>query len=224
MEAHNIQKLKEQSVEKLSYKIYIIFYNQKDKAQQIKNERDEERRAELDKRTGAGMLDSFLQEQVSDYSFLPPDRRQADSEFFLPDFNETELSPQTIVFAVDTSGSIDEKTLSAVYTEISSAIEQFDGNLMGVLLFFDTRVYPPIPFSAEEDLTNVLPVGGGGTDFSCLFSYLASSSLNPASIVIFTDGQGEIPDERAAGNVPVLWLLSRDGVSVPWGKCAFLKP
>ena len=170
------------------------------------------------------LLDSFLQEQVSDYSFLPPDRRQADSDFFLPDFNETELSPQAIVFAVDTSGSIDEETLSAVYTEISSAIEQFDGNLMGVLLFFDTRVYPPIPFSAEEDLTNVLPVGGGGTDFSCLFSYLASSSLNPASIVIFTDGQGEIPDERAAGNVPVLWLLSRDGVSVPWGKCAFLKP
>ena len=37
MKAHNIQKLKEQSVEKLSYKIYIIFYNQKDKAQQIKN-------------------------------------------------------------------------------------------------------------------------------------------------------------------------------------------
>ena len=33
----NIRKLKEQSVEKLSYKIYIIFYNQKDKAQQIKN-------------------------------------------------------------------------------------------------------------------------------------------------------------------------------------------
>ena len=37
MKAHNIQKLKEQSVEKLSYKINIIFYNQKDKAQQIKN-------------------------------------------------------------------------------------------------------------------------------------------------------------------------------------------
>ncbi len=170
------------------------------------------------------LLDCFLQEQVSDYSFLPPDRRLSDSEFFLPDFNETELSPQTIVFAVDTSGSVDEETLSAVYTEIGGAIEQFDGNLMGVLLFFDTRVYPPIPFGAEKDLTNVIPVGGGGTDLSCLFSYLASSSLNPASLVIFTDGQGEIPDERAAGNVPVLWLISKEDVSIPWGKRAFLRP
>ena len=167
------------------------------------------------------LLDSFLQEQLSDYSFLPPDRRQADSEFFLPDFNETELSPQTIVFAVDTSGSVDEETLSAVYAEIGGAIEQFDGNLMGMLLFFDTRVYRPIPFGTEEDLTNVIPVGGGGTDFSCLFSYLGASSLNPASIVIFTDGQGDFPDERAAGNNPVLWLLSKTGVSVPWGKQAY---
>ena len=169
------------------------------------------------------LLDSFLQEQVFDYSFLPPDRRQADSEFFLPDFNETELSPQTIAFAVDTSGSIDEEMLSAVYTEIRGVIEQFDGSLTGTLLFFDTRVYCPIPFAEAEDLENVLPVGGGGTDFACLFSYLASSPLSPASLVIFTDGQGEFPDERAAGNVPVLWLLSREDVSVPWGRCARLK-
>ena len=169
------------------------------------------------------LLDSFLQEQLSDYSFLPPDRRQADSEFFLPDFNETEISPQLIAFAVDTSGSIDDELLSAVFSEICAAIEQFDGTMTGVLLFFDTCVYTPIPFSGVEDLNNAIPVGGGGTDFSCLFSYLTASPLNPASLVIFTDGQGEIPDERAAGNLPVLWLLSNEDVSVPWGKCAFLK-
>ena len=43
-----------------------------EKAQQIKNERDEERRAELDKRTGAGMLDSFLQEvKTRDFEPIP---------------------------------------------------------------------------------------------------------------------------------------------------------
>ena len=74
-----------------------------------------------------------------------------------------------------------------------------------------------------RELENVIPVGGGGTDFSCLFRYLDSSTLNPASIVIFTDGQGDFPDERAANNVPVLWLLSRDDVVVPWGHRAYLK-
>lgn len=169
------------------------------------------------------LLDSFLQEQLSDYSFLPPDRRQADSEFFLPDFNETEISPQQIAFAVDTSGSIDDELLSAVFSEICAAIEQFDGTMTGVLLFFDTCVYTPIPFSGVEDLNNAIPVGGGGTDFSCLFSYLTASPLNPASLVIFTDGQSEFPDERAAGNLPVLWLLSSDDVQVPWGYCAWMK-
>ena len=37
MKVHLILKLKEQYAEKLSYKIYIIFYNQKYKAQIIKN-------------------------------------------------------------------------------------------------------------------------------------------------------------------------------------------
>ena len=73
-----------------------------------------------------------------------------------------------------------------------------------------------------RELETVIPVGGGGTDFSCLFRFLDSSALNPASIVIFTDGQGEFPDERAAGNVPVLWMLTREDVQVPWGKSAFL--
>lgn len=169
------------------------------------------------------LLDSFLQEQLSDYSFLPPDRRQADSEFFLPDFNETEISPQLIAFAVDTSGSIDVELLSAVFSEICAAIEQFDGAMTGVLLFFDTRVYTPIPFNDVEDLKNAIPVGGGGTDFSSLFSYFATSLLNPASLVIFTDGQGEFPEERAANNVPICWLLSREDVQVPWGRCAWMK-
>lgn len=169
------------------------------------------------------LLNTFLQEQLADYSFLPPDRRQGDSDFFLPDFNESELSSQVVVFAVDTSGSVGEDTLSTVYTEIYGALEQFEGKLEGVLLFFDTRVYPPIPFGTPEDLADTIPIGGGGTDFSRLFRYLADGRLNPASIVIFTDGQGEFPEESAARNVPVLWLLSREDVHVPWGRCARMK-
>ena len=168
------------------------------------------------------LLDSFLQEQLSDYSFLPPDRRLDGSDFYLPDFNETEWSPQLIVFAVDTSGSVDEGTLSRVFSEICGAVEQLDGKLSGCLLFFDTRVYTPIPFTDVRELENMIPVGGGGTDLSCPFRYLAFSEMKPANLVIFTDGQGTFPDERAAGDMPVLWLLTREDVQVPWGRCAWL--
>ena len=35
-------------------------------------------------------MNDFIQEEVVDYSFTPPDRRFDDSPFFLPDFNGKE--------------------------------------------------------------------------------------------------------------------------------------
>ena len=169
------------------------------------------------------LLNTFLQEELCDYSFLPPDRRYQDCDFFLPDFSEASPVPLDVFFAVDTSGSIDEEQLSEAYAEICGAIEQFGNQLTGVLAFFDTRVYPPIRFSMVEDIKGLIPQGGGGTDFSCLFRYLSSGVRPPACIVIFTDGQGMIPDEAESENTPVLWLLSRENVSIPWGRQALLK-
>ena len=68
-----------------------------------------------------------------------------------------------------------------------------------------------------------MPAGGVGTDFSCLFSYIASTGISPVGIVFFTDKRGEYPDEVAAGNIPVLWLLSREPDEPPWGRRARIK-
>ena len=48
---------------------------------------NELKRPQTDWRT---ILNSFIQEEVTDYSFMPPDRRMDEIEFFLPDFNEKE--------------------------------------------------------------------------------------------------------------------------------------
>lgn len=37
------------------------------------------------------ILNDFIQEEIVDYSFTPPDRRFDDSPFFLPDFNDKTL-------------------------------------------------------------------------------------------------------------------------------------
>ena len=68
---------------------------------------DELRKPRLDWRQ---ILNEFVQEEITDYSFSPPDRRFSESEFFLPDFNETEEFLGNVLFMVDTSGSV--KTLS----------------------------------------------------------------------------------------------------------------
>ena len=169
------------------------------------------------------LLDCFLQEEICDYSFMPPDRRMQDSEFFLPDFNETAIEPKEVLFAVDTSGSIDDSMLDTVYAELAGALEQFGNRLQGILAFFDTRVYRPIRFTEIDDLHGIVPMGGGGTDFSCLFSYIDSVGMTPSSIVVFTDGRGEYPEESAAGNVPVLWLLSQEDNAPPWGRNSLLR-
>lgn len=124
----------------------------------------------------------------------------------------------------DTSGSIDDDTLSTVYGEICSALAQFNGGLVGLLAFFDTRVYTPVVFADVTDLLNIKPRGGGGTDFGCVFDFVKKhmADVPLADIVIFTDGQAEFPNESAAGNIPVLWLLTDKSVTPPWGKFAYV--
>lgn len=167
------------------------------------------------------ILDQFLQEEVNDYSFLPPDRRFADSGFFLPDFNQTERSLKDVLFMVDSSGSVDDDTIAGVYGEICAAIEQYDGSLQGKLGFFDTRVTTPVHFGSIQQLLKIRPKGNGGTDFGCIFRYINSfSDKDPSCIVIITDGLGEYPAEEAAGGVPVLWILYGDAPFPNWGKQA----
>lgn len=167
------------------------------------------------------ILDSFLQEEINDYSFQPPDRRFADSGFFLPDFNQAETSLRDVLFMVDSSGSVNDDTIADIYAEICSAIEQFDGALQGKLGFFDTQVTTPAPFGSIQQLLKIRPRMTGGTDFGCIFRYVGSCcEREPACIVIITDGLGEYPAEEEARGVPVLWILYGDAAFPTWGKQA----
>ena len=166
------------------------------------------------------ILNEFIQEQVSDYSFSPPDRRFSETDFFLPDFNQTDFSVKGILFLVDTSGSVDDETLAAVYSEIKGAVEQFDGKLSAKLGFFDTEVFEPVPFENVNELLEIVPVGYGGTSFEAVFDWLRKECADdlPSSLIIFTDGYSNYPAESAAMGVPVLWMIDNKDITPPWGK------
>ncbi len=166
------------------------------------------------------VLNDFIQERTSDYSFSPPDRRFADTDFFLPDLNEKEFVTKEILFMADTSGSVGSRELATVYSELHGAIEQFGGKLTGRLGFFDTALTPPEPFADVGDLANIIPYGGGGTDFRIIFDYIRSELRDdpPASVVIFTDGRGPYPTEAETMHIPVLWILNNEHVTPPFGK------
>lgn len=169
------------------------------------------------------ILDTFIQEEVNDYSFTPPDKRFEGGDFFLPDYNEKSQydSADDILFMIDTSGSITGGMITAAYSEIKGAIDQFDGRLKGWLGFFDAAVVEPEPFQSEAEFKAIKPRGGGGTSFHVIFKYVREHMNDhlPASIVILTDGYAPFPEEKEAMGIPVLWLLNSN-VKPPWGKVA----
>ena len=179
---------------------------------------EELRKAQTDWRA---ILNDFIQEEVVDYSFSPPDRRFDESPFFLPDFNGKEDMVEDILFMIDTSGSMSDKMITAAYSEVKGAIDQFDGKLKGWLGFFDAAIIEPKPFSNEEEFRVIRPAGGGGTDFQIIFEYVQQHMEKPpASIIILTDGFAPFPQEKLAMGIPVLWLLNNEQVEPPWGKVA----
>jgi len=168
------------------------------------------------------VLDEFIQEEINDYSFCPPDRRFDDSPFFLPDFNEKDYRVEKVLFMIDTSGSMSDDEISQCYSEIKGAIDQFSGKLEGWLGFFDALVVEPQPFVDEDEFMAIRPEGGGGTRFDIIFKYVAEQMAEepPVSIVILTDGYASFPKEREAHGIPVLWIIDNENVTPPWGKIA----
>lgn len=165
------------------------------------------------------LLNSFVQEEVYDYSFTPPDRRMQESDFFLPDYNVYRQTIKNVLFMVDTSGSVSDEMLFTAFDEIKQALEQFDGTLTGTVAFFDTMVHRPTPFAGVEDIRKIKPYGGGGTDYESIFRFIRSGNVvsRPTSIVIITDGEGVYPKEDIAENIPVLWLIT-GSENAPWGR------
>ena len=165
------------------------------------------------------LLHHFICEEITDYSFMPPDRRFDDSPFFLPDFNEKEETVRNILFMVDTSGSMSDTEVSEAFDEINGAIEQFNGRLKGFLGFFDAEVVPPKPFENFEEFKGIRPIGGGGTDFAVIFDYIYKkmSSEMPSCVIILTDGYAPFPPESKARGLPVFWLINNEEITPPWG-------
>lgn len=170
------------------------------------------------------ILNDFIQEEICDYSFSPPDRRFQDSPFFLPDFNEMGKNDNVsdILFFIDTSGSISDNDMTTAFSEIKGAIDQYDGKLKGWLGFFDAAIIEPKPFSSFEEFIVIKPAGGGGTDFQIIFEYVDQhmKDKEPNCIIILTDGYAPFPKEELANDIPVLWLINNENVTPPWGKVA----
>ncbi len=146
------------------------------------------------------ILRTFIQVNAkNDYSWSPPNRRYVHQGLYLPSLRSEEID--NIVIAVDTSGSVNVDVLNQFSSEISSILEEYDTTI--TVIYCDTMVQGVDTFNRQDLPLQMVPIGGGGTNFKPPFEYVDENGLNPACFIYLTDLQchrfPEVP------NYPVLW-------------------
>ncbi len=160
------------------------------------------------------ILAEFVEQEINDYGFSPPDRRFSWNDLILPDFSEPEDVVKNLVFAIDTSGSIGDKEFQVFISEIVGCVNQFGGKVKGHLIYCDADIHKEGVYDLE-DVAKSIPVGGGGTDFRPVFDWISDNLDDDcAGLVYLTDGYGMYPSK--APNYPTLWVLTNE-YDVPFG-------
>jgi len=123
----------------------------------------------------------------SDYSFQRVSRRSWHMDAILPGMIPGEMIDVDIF--LDMSGSIGYDQGTAFLSEVKSIMETFTNYVLRVHCF-DTQVYNYAEFTSDnlEDIEEYEIMGGGGTDFDCIFNYLKEEGRVPNRLIVFTDG------------------------------------
>jgi predicted metal-dependent peptidase len=151
-------------------------------------------------------------------SWNRPNRRFLDSGFFMP--GTVADSVGSVAVVVDTSGSIDDRTLAAFAAEVQGMLD--GGRVERVhVAYVDSTVQGSDVFESG-DLVRLEPKGGGGTRFDVAWPHLEATCPDAAAIVYFTDLDtrhwGSPPD------APVLWAVHGSKRSAPFGRVLPIDP
>ena len=158
------------------------------------------------------VMQKFLVKARTDQrSFSRFNRRFIAQGLYLPSVSGEQMGE--VCFAVDCSGSIDQKTVNQFAAEIKRVKEDLMPERIHVL-YFDSEVSHVESYEQHDDL-DIKPHGGGGTDFAPVFTKIIELGINPVAVVFLTDlccnSFGDQPD------APVLWVTTDPG-KAPFGE------
>jgi predicted metal-dependent peptidase len=156
----------------------------------------------------------------SDYTWMRNSRRGWHMDAVMPGMK---LDPMIdIAISIDASGSMLDKMLKDFLAEVAGIMEQFPNYRIHVLSF-DTEVYNPQQFDSEnlDDITGYEIMGGGGTDFDCVFRYFKENEIEPKRHIMFTDGypNGSWGDEQYCDTVFI--MHGTTSIVPPFGQYAY---
>lgn len=107
-----------------------------------------------------------------------------------------------VVIAVDTSGSISQRTLDVFLAETTALLEQAKPKQV-IFVQCDASVQEWDEIDGTDDLHGRKLKGGGGTDFTPVFERVYSEGLEPDLMVYLTDLMGSFPSVKPS--YPVIW-------------------
>ena len=156
----------------------------------------------------------------SDYTWMRSSRKGWHMDAIMPGMK---LDPMIdIAVSIDASGSMGDRMLRDFLAEVAGIMEQFPNYRIHVLSF-DTQVYNPQQFDSEnlEDITGYEIMGGGGTDFDCVFQYFKDNEIEPKRHIMFTDGYpcGSWGDEQYCDTVFI--MHGTTSIVPPFGQFAY---
>lgn len=141
-----------------------------------------------------------------DSTWRRPNKRYLSQDIYLPSMITERV--QSIVVAIDTSGSIAGPELTAFLSEVQSIAEEVMPETVH-LLYWDHVVAAHEEYNegAVSMLVNsTKPKGGGGTTPSCVPAYLQEKHITADVIVMFTDGYVS-GDWGNNWNAPLMWVI-----------------
>lgn len=110
-----------------------------------------------------------------------------------------------VLIAVDVSGSITDESFGNFYHAIRNffflgLIEKID------LIFFDVNLKNTKPISFTKNINLNQIKGRGGTNFQSPLDFFSLHSSEYSGLIIFTDGEGEVP-KLECQKKSILWIL-----------------
>ena len=150
----------------------------------------------------------------NDYStWARPNRRLMSQGVYMP--SGISQSVGELVVAIDTSGSINKRTLTAFLSEVKSICDTVHPEQVR-LLYWGHEVVGDESYKTDELdglITSTKPRGGGGTDVNCVTQYMTAEGINPQACIVLTDGH--LYGGWGEWSCPVLWTVIDNESAVP---------
>jgi predicted metal-dependent peptidase len=163
------------------------------------------------------VLAEFVQPTAWDYDWRRLDRRLLPDELYIPTLSGERIDD--LVVAIDTSGSIGGNELDAFLSELRGILSAYP-QVRATVLSCDAKVHQVWELDQDAPIPTQA-LGGGGTSFIPVFEKIAELGLQPSAVVFLTDGYGDYPDQEPS--YPVLWVLTTDHRTPPWGRRTVLE-